>query len=74
LVSSAAVLEYVASAILIAWGVVHLAPTRAVAGSFGEDLARQSARPWLWNGWPEGITHISIGFLVILATAIEGGG
>ena len=73
LVTSAALLAYVAAAILIAWGSAHLAPTRTVAVSFGgisEDNRRILVMEWI----AEGITHISIGLLVILATAIEGAG
>jgi hypothetical protein len=36
LMAAGALLAYVASAILIAWGSAHLAPTRTVAASFGE--------------------------------------
>ena len=73
LVTSAALLAYVAAAILIAWGSAHLAPTRTVAASFGgisEDNRRILVMEWM----AEGITHISIGLLIILATAIEGAG
>jgi hypothetical protein len=70
-VSTAAGLAYVATAILIAWGTAHLAPTRSVVASFGAisaDNRRILAMEWM----AEGVSHIAIGVLVILATAIEG--
>jgi hypothetical protein len=66
-----AILAYVASAILIAWGTAHLAPTRAVAGSFG-DISLDNRRILVMEWVAEGIAHISIGVLVILTTAIDG--
>lgn len=71
LVTSAALLAYVASATPIAWGSAHLAPTRAVAASFGA-ISADNRRILVMEWMAEGITHISIGLLVILATAIEG--
>jgi hypothetical protein len=70
-VSTAAVLAYVASATLIAWGTAHLAPTRAVAASFGA-ISLDNRRILVMEWMAEGVTHISIGVLVILATAIDG--
>lgn len=67
LVTSAALLAYVASAILIAWGSAHLAPTRTVAASFGT-ISADNRRILVMERMAEGITHISIGLLVILAT------
>lgn len=71
LVSSAALLAYLAAAILIAWGLAHLAPTRTIAASFGA-ISLDNRRILVMEWVAEGITHISIGLLVILATAIEG--
>jgi hypothetical protein len=73
LVTSAALLAYVASAILITWGSAHLAPTRTVAASFGA-ISTDNRRIFVMEWMAEGITHISIGLLVILVTAIEGAG
>ena len=70
-VQTAALLAYVASAILIAWGTAHLAPTRAVAASFGA-ISLDSRRILVMEWVAEGITHVSIGVLVILVTAIDG--
>ncbi|MGO9763160.1 MAG: hypothetical protein ACLP1Q_18055 [Solirubrobacteraceae bacterium] len=71
--ASSEVLAYVASAVLVVWGVAHLAPTRAVVDSFGgitRDERRILAMEWI----AEGITHISLGVLVVLVTAVEGAG
>jgi len=73
LVTNAALLAYVASAILIACGSAYLAPTRTVAASFGA-ISADSRRMLIMEWMAEGITHISIGLLVILATAIAGAG
>jgi len=69
--SAAAVLAYAACAILIAWGTAHLAPTRAVAASFGA-ISPDNRRILVMEWVAEGVTHISIGVLIILATAIDG--
>jgi hypothetical protein len=69
--SAAAVLAYVASAILIAWGTAHLVPTQGVAESFGP-ISLDSRRILVMEWIAEGITHISLGLLVILATAAGG--
>ncbi len=46
-------------------------PTRAVAASFGA-ISIDNRRILIMEWAAEGITHISIGVTVILATAIEG--
>ena len=69
--SSAALLAYAASALLIAWGSAHLGPTRAVAESFGT-ISLDNRRILVMEWVAEGITHISIGVLVILVTAVDG--
>ena len=70
---TAALLTYLAAAILVAWGAAHLAPTRAVVASFGSISADN--RLILTMEWmAEGITHIAIGVLVALSTALEGAG
>jgi len=72
-VSSADVLAYAASVVLIGWGLAHLAPTRAVADGFG-DISLDNRRILVMEWIAEGITHVSIAVLVILMTAIEGPG
>lgn len=71
LVTSSTVFAYLASAILIVWGSAHLVPTLAVAASFGE-ISADNRRILMMEWIAEGITHIWIGILVILATALEG--
>jgi hypothetical protein len=64
---------YVASAVLVVWGIAHLAPTRRVAQSFGEitvDNRRILVMEWV----AEGITHISLGILVAVVTVVDGVG
>lgn len=70
-VSASDVLAYAASAILVAWGVAHLAATRAVVASFGR-ISLANRRILIMEWMAEGFMHISIGLLVILATAIHG--
>ena len=68
---SGAVLAYVAAAMLIAWGAAHLAPTRVVAASFG-DISLDSRRILVMEWMAEGFTHVFLGVLVILITALQG--
>jgi hypothetical protein len=66
-----ALLAYLASAALVVWGGAHLGPTRAVVASFGDislDNRRVLAMEWI----AEGVTHISLGVIVILTTAVDG--
>ena len=63
------VLLYTGSAISIAWGIAHLAPTKSVVKDFGEisaDNRRIITMEWL----AEGFTLIFIGLLVALITAL----
>ncbi len=69
--TSAAVLGYVASATLAGWGSAHLAPTRAVVASFG-DITPDNRRILLLEWIAEGLTHISLGVLLAVMTAVEG--
>ncbi|MGZ6615992.1 MAG: hypothetical protein ACXVFQ_16355 [Solirubrobacteraceae bacterium] len=69
--STGDVLAYAAAAILIVWGIAHLTPTRAVAASFGT-ISLDNRRILVMEWIAEGITHVSIGLLVALATAIHG--
>jgi len=70
---SSAALAYLASAVLIGWGIAHLAPTRAVAASFGE-ITRNNRLILVMEWTAEGVTHISLGVLIVLITRIEGAG
>ncbi|MGZ4393943.1 MAG: hypothetical protein ACXVZ2_01100 [Gaiellaceae bacterium] len=64
-------LVYVAGAALILWGAMHIAPTTSVANSFGE-ISTDNRRILVMEWVAEGVTHISIGTLVILVAAVEG--
>jgi len=70
-VTAAAPLAYVASALLVSWGSAHIINTGPVADAFG-DISRDNRRILVMEWIAEGITHISLGTLVVLATAIEG--
>jgi hypothetical protein len=65
------VLAYLAAGMLIVWGSAHLAPTREVAASFG-DISTDNRRILVMEWMAEGVTHISIGLLVVLVTAAQG--
>lgn len=62
---------YVGSAILLAWGLAHLAPTRAVADGFGP-ISRDNRRILVMEWIAEGIMHIALATLVVIITAVEG--
>ena len=68
---AADVLAYAAGGVLVLWGVAHIAPTRAVASSFGS-LSVDNRRVLIMEWVAEGFTHIFVGLLVILITALEG--
>ena len=55
---------------LAVWGAAHIAPTMSVADSFGE-ISSDSRRILVMEWVAEGVTHISIGVLVILMAALE---
>jgi hypothetical protein len=67
------VLVFVAGAALIAWGAAHLAPTTAVANSFGA-IGTDNRRILVMEWVAEGIAHVSIGAVVILVAALEKSG
>ena len=55
--SAGAAMAYAASGVLIAWGVAHLAPTRAVTASFG-DISLDNRRILVMEWMAEGVTHV----------------
>jgi hypothetical protein len=63
------ILLYTGSAISIAWGIAHLAPTRAVVKGFG-DISADNRRIITMEWLAEGFTLIFIGLLAILITAL----
>ena len=68
---SGEVLAYVAAAIVIAWGTMHIAPTRNVVASFG-NLSLDNRRILVMEWVAEGVAHVSLGVLVVLTTAVRG--
>ncbi len=69
----AAILAYGASTVLVVWGAAHLVPTEAVVESFGA-ISVDNRRILVMEWVAEGVTHISLGVLVALATAVDGAG
>lgn len=65
-------LAYAAAGVAIAWGVAHLAPTRAVVSGFGE-LAADNRRILTMEWVAEGLTLIFIGVLAALAGSVGAG-
>lgn len=67
----ATALAYAAAAVIAAWGLVHVIPTRQVVSGFGAitaDNVRIITQEWL----AEGITMWGIAAFVIAATAVTG--
>jgi hypothetical protein len=65
------VLVYLGAIVITAWGVAHIAPTRAVVAGFGamsDDNRRMILMEWV----AEGMALVFIGLLVLLVTAIHG--
>ena len=63
------VLLYIGSAIIIVWGIAHIAPTKAIVKGFGEiseDNRRIITMEWI----AEGLALVFIGLLVLLITAL----
>jgi hypothetical protein len=63
------VLLYTGSAVSIAWGIAHLAPTKSVVKGFG-DISTDNRRIVTMEWLAEGFTLIFIGLLVALITAL----
>jgi len=63
------VLLYAGSAVSIAWGIAHLAPTKSVVKGFG-DISADNRRIITMEWLAEGFTLIFIGLLVALITAL----
>ncbi len=64
------VLLYIAAAVIVAWGVAHLVPTRTVVAGFAP-ISADNRRIFTMEWIAEGLTHIFIGVL-ILAVALLG--
>jgi hypothetical protein len=67
------VLAYAAAAILAAWGLAHIAPTRSVADGFGP-ISTDSRRILVMEWVAEGFAHVFVAVLVVLLTALHGSG
>jgi len=63
------VLLYTGSAVSIAWGIAHLAPTKSVVKGFG-DISADNRRIITMEWIAEGFALIFIGLLVLLITAL----
>jgi hypothetical protein len=66
-----AILSYIGSFLLLAWGIAHLFPTRTVVSAFGQisaDNRRIITMEWI----NEGVALIFIGVLVAMVTYLDG--
>jgi hypothetical protein len=66
-------LVYVAGTALVFWGAAHIAPTKAVADAFGH-ISADNRRILMMEWVAEGMSHISIGGLVVFTAGLEGSG
>ncbi|MFC1543026.1 hypothetical protein ACFL4K_00640 [Candidatus Neomarinimicrobiota bacterium] len=64
------ILLYVGSAIILIWGIAHIAATRNVVSDFG-DLSADNLRIITMEWIAEGLTLVFIGVLVLLITLLE---
>jgi hypothetical protein len=62
-------LAYAGGLVLVAWGAAHIAPTRAIVVSF-QPITTDNRRVLVLEWVAEGFTHIFLGALVILITAL----
>ncbi len=65
------ILVYVAAAIVLAWGVAHLVPTRAVVVGFG-DISLANRRVLTMEWMAEGFTLVFLALLLAAVTAEAG--
>ena len=64
-------LIYIGSAIIIAWGVAHLIPTKAIVGGFG-DISADNRKILTMELLTEGFTLIFLGVLPLVFTILSG--
>lgn len=64
-------LIYIGSAIIIAWGIAHLIPTRAIVKGFG-DISGDSKKIMVMESIAEGFTLIFLGVLPMVFTILSG--
>lgn len=65
------VLVYVGAAVIFAWGIGHLIPTRSVVAGFGE-LSADNRRTLVMEWAAEGLTLCFLGVLAALVVAVGG--
>jgi hypothetical protein len=65
------ILVYLGGALITAWGIAHIAPTRGVVAGFGA-ISQDNRQIILMEWAAEGLTLAFIGLLVMLVTAIHG--
>jgi hypothetical protein len=70
-VTAADALVYIGGAVLVAWGAAHVIATRSVLSLYGE-LSTDNRRVWVMEWVAEGFTHIFVGLLLVILTALEG--
>ena len=61
------ILLYIGSAVIIVWGIAHIAPTKGVIAGFG-DISADNLRIITMEWIAEGLTLCFIGVLVLLTT------
>ena len=64
-------LIYIGSAIIIAWGVAHLVPTRLIINGFGE-ISEDNRKILTMELLAEGFTLIFLGVLPMVFTILSG--
>ena len=64
-------LVYIGSAIIIAWGIAHLIPTRAIVKGFG-DISEDNKKILTMELLAEGFTLIFLGVLPMVFTILSG--
>lgn len=63
------ILLYIGSAVIIVWGIAHIAPTKGVVAGFG-DISADNLRIITMEWIAEGLTLCFIGVLVLLTTLL----
>ena len=69
--STSEILAFAGGLVLIVWGAAHIAPTRSVVASF-QPITHDNRLVLVLEWVAEGFTHIFVGVLVILVTAVDG--
>ena len=64
-------LIYIGSAIIMAWGIAHLIPTKTIVGGFG-DISADNKKILAMELLAEGFTLIFLGVLPLVFTILSG--